>query len=823
MNRLRRAAFIVAGTLACASAGAATSPRTAASDAIWRELAAGPPAADHPYGPRPSRFRTYRVDLAPLIAGLSSAPDVPGRAGEGADLTLPLPDGRIERFRAVASSVLGAEVRRVHPDLRAYRAIGRDDRTLTARVEVTPFGVRAMVLTPQGVALVDPLERGRAGEVICYWLRDDARPAAPFDCGEIAAAATRAATSAAVSGSVGDQLKTYRFILMATGEYTQFLGGQAQALAQMTTAMNRVNAIFERDAALHFNVVQMMAFDDPATDPYLPGTGGALANRNGTVVDSIFGAGSYDMSQAISISAQYTGQAFRPTQCSPGSPLHSGVTGPTANQFIAHVMPHEIGHMVGATHTQDRTCNRSTTPVEPLSGLTIMSSLGGACPVDIQPFADPFMHVASIEQLDTVLASPAGCLDLSATGNTPPVVNAGPDYTIPRGTPFVLTGSGGDVDPGDALAYTWEQVDKAPTSGDLTLGPLFRWRPPTTAPSREVPALATVLAGTVDPLEKLATVDRLLHFRLVARDNHPGAGGHAWDEMVVTVSGTPFAVTSPNGGNTFFSNVPFAVTWNVGGGAVAPNVDILLSTDGGATWSPLLLNTLNDGFESVTALAAATRTTCRIKVEAAGNIFYDLSDADFTLVGDATGTEVTLLQSEAAAEGIVIRWRLADPARYDEVRVERADAEEGPWSVAAGERREDADATRFIDRDVVPGRIYYYRLEAHARDGQITTVGPIAVRAFDTPGALAITALVPNPTRSAMRIDYAIPRAGHVRLRILDVQGRTVATLCDEVQKAGRSQAIWTAGGTRGAASGLYFVRIDSGSGSVVRQAVVTR
>ena len=76
---------------------------------------------------------------------------------------------------------------------------------------------------------------------------------------------------------------------------------------------------------------------------------------------------------------------------------------------------------------------------------------------------------------------------------------------IPRGTPFVLTGSGADPDAGDVLTYTWEEYDLAPTAGDLTLGPLFRWRPPTLSPVRALPALATVLSGIGNPLD---TADR---------------------------------------------------------------------------------------------------------------------------------------------------------------------------------------------------------------------------------------------------------------------------------------------------------------------------
>lgn len=713
------------------------------SDAFWREALVVPsmiPMRDQG-GPRPSRFEAFGVDLAPLRARLAAAPAENSRRNldpeAGVDIALPLPDGRLERFRVIESSIFGSDLQRTHPELRTYRAIGVDDPFLAARLDLTAFGVRAIVFTREGVALIDPLDPARTDRVMSYWARDD-DSFAPFDCQVLEVPSTSVSTPRSALHAAGDQLHTFRFILMATGEYAQTLGGVPQALAQMTTAMNRVNAIYERDAAVHFEVVHMMAFDDPATDPYPINSAGQLANRNHVVVDSLFGQSSYDMAQAISVTAGYAGQSERPFLCDTTFKQNSGVTGPDpmANQFIAHVMPHEIGHLVGATHTQDRSCNRSLTPYEPLSGLTIMSSVGGACPPDIQPYADPYLHVASIEQIDTVLTHPpGGCGTFSPSGNAPPIADAGADYTIPRGTPFVLTGGASDPDAQDVLTYSWEEHDMSATTNDPVNGPLFRWRAPTTTPSRLLPALATVLAGTVDPLEKLPTVDRLLKFRLTVRDNHAGTGGHSWDEMTITVSGAPFAVTSPNGGNSFSSGVPFNVTWTVGGGSVAANVAIALSTDSGASWSTLVSSTPNDGSESVTVLTNVTRTTCRIRVESVGNIFYDVSDGDFTIIGDPT----------------------------------------------------------------------------------------LAVHTPETAGALAITALAPNPTGGAVRIEYSIPRAGHTRVSVLDLQGRTAAILIDADQTAGRHRAAWAEEGIRGRAPGLYFLRVDSGGKNVVRRIAVER
>ena len=65
----------------------------------------------------------------------------------------------------------------------------------------------------------------------------------------------------------------------------------------------------------------------------------------------------------------------------------------------------------------------------------------------------------------------------SATGNRAPVVDTPAAFTIPRRTPFSLTGSATDAD-GDTLTYLWEQNDagagKSLVSNTKSFGPLFR-------------------------------------------------------------------------------------------------------------------------------------------------------------------------------------------------------------------------------------------------------------------------------------------------------------------------------------------------------------
>src|SRR5678815_1860867 len=133
--------------------------------------------------------------------------------------------------------------------------------------------------------------------------------------------------------------------------------------------------------------------------------------------------------------------------------------------------------------------------------------------------------------------------------------------------------------------------------------------------------------------------------------------------MVVTVSSTtgPFAVSAPNTAVTWGVGSTQNVTWSVNGTNGSPvncaNVNILLSTDGGQTFPvTLAANTPNDGAQSIT-VPDNQSATCRIKVEAAGNIFFDISNVNFTIgaavaCGDPTG----LVANNITTTSATLNW-----------------------------------------------------------------------------------------------------------------------------------------------------------------------
>ena len=129
-------------------------------------------------------------------------------------------------------------------------------------------------------------------------------------------------------------------------------------------------------------------------------------------------------------------------------------------------------------------------------------------------------------------------------------------------------------------------------------------------------------------------------YRVTVRDNRAGGGGSNYAVTTVTSvsSAGPFAITAPNSAMTIAAGSNVAVNWNVAGTSTSPiscaNVKISLSTDGGNTFPTVLANSVpNNGSANVVIPnnGSVASTQGRIKVEAVGNIFFDISDADLTI------------------------------------------------------------------------------------------------------------------------------------------------------------------------------------------------
>ncbi len=621
----------------------------------------------------PKHYRTLQIDITAMKQLLTQSPAESPSAARSSNVIfeMPMPGGSNSRFRIYETQVMDTALAAQFPEIKTYAGQGIDDVNATIRLDITPLGFHAMVLSPNGSVFIDPYCQNTTTDYICYY-KKDLTPSGNFVCethpdNNVDNYRSLIPANLYAQKSAGNQLRTYRLALACTGEYASTKGGTVSgAMAGITTSMNRVNGVYESEVAVRMVLIannSSIVYTNSATDPYTNNSGGTMLGQNQSNLDAVIGSANYDIGHVFSTGGG--GIAGLGVVCSNGNKAR-GVTGspsPVGDAFDIDYVAHEIGHQFGGNHTFNSSTgncsggNRaSSAAYEPGSGITIMAYAGICGSDDLDAHSIAYFHTKSFDEIVNYTTTGTGntCPVTTNTGNNPPVASVGGDFIIPISTPFILTGSATDAD-GDPLTYSWEQYDLGAAStwnAMQTAGstwPLFRPFPPVTSPSRTFPKLSDIINNTTTVGEVLPTVARTMHFRLTARDNRSGGSGvmhpDLTNNITVVNSGGAFVVTAPNTTVTWAGNSVQTVTWNVSGTNGVPinctNVKISLSTDGGNTFPTVVAaSTLNDGSESITVPNNAT-TQARIKVEALGNIFFDMSNANFTITAGSSLTTIT--------------------------------------------------------------------------------------------------------------------------------------------------------------------------------------
>jgi hypothetical protein len=624
----------------------------------------------------PQKYSVFQLNGAVLKNQLFAAP-IEKKVNLDAStcvISLPLPTGEMQNFKLVESPIMAEALSTAFPEIKTFSLKGIDDPYATGKIDWNEFGFHGMVRSINGDFFIDPYCVGNISDYIAYYTSDFIKNPADIipEIGVVDNNNTKKQpdankdkvglkTAAVGANCVGDQLRTYRLAVTCTGEYAVAATGFAsptiaQTLARIVTTVNRVNGVYEKEVAIRLVLVAtetVIIFTNAGTDPFTANNNGPnLLNESQTVITNAIGSANFDIGHIFSTGGG--GIANLGCVCDDSNKAR-GVTGsanPVGDPYDIDYVAHEMGHQFNANHPFNAItggCNgnrNAATAVEPGSGVTIMGYAGLCNSVnDLAPNSIPYFHAISYDEIINFTHSGGGssCPVITSTGNQPPIVNGSGSYVIPKSTPFILTGSATDPD-GDALTYSWEETDIGPGSGgNWNSGnkPYFRSYAPTAVPSRSFPINSVALSGnyTGTKGEYLPATAQQLTFRLTARDNKMGGGGVCYsvtDTVTIDSSG-PLTVTYPSAASiTWASASQQTVTWDVNSTDLAPvscaSVRIYISYNSGNTYSLLIPSTLNDGIQQITAPTVTTDiTTCRIKVESLGNIFYDVGNNNFSI------------------------------------------------------------------------------------------------------------------------------------------------------------------------------------------------
>ncbi|KQS92516.1 reprolysin-like metallopeptidase [Chryseobacterium sp. Leaf394] len=669
--------------------------------------------------------------------------------GEKSEVIISFPnsEGRMENFKVRENSNFDPALAAKYPDIKSYVGEGLEDSSSTVYFSISPLGLSSMeIYGDKSAVFIEPYTKDLSTYAV-YRKADKKSDLNTFECTVLDVAQKGISSndnSLALRPNADDaKLRTFRLAMSTTGEYTTYFGGtKANALAAINNTMTRVNGVFEKDFSARMVLIannDAVIYTNASTDPY--SAAAQMSNWNSqlqSTLTSVIGEANYDVGHLFGASGGGGNAGCIGCVCVNGS-KGSGYTSPSdgipsGDNFDIDYVAHELGHQFGGNHTFSHGNEGTGVNMEPGSGSTIMG-YAGITAQDIQPHSDSFFHAVSIQQITNNIKAKT-CPTSTSTGNAIPTADAGADYTIPKGTPFMLTGTGTDAN-SDALTYIWEQMNNASSSqtgansaasATKATGPTFRSWTPQTTPTRYFPRMASVLtgatttAGSEITVEALSNVARSYNFRFTVRDNKAGGSGNNSDDAVITVNGTagPFSVSSQNSATSYTGGTSQTVTWNVAGttsnGVNAANVDILWSTNSGTTWTTLLSGTPNDGSQAVTIPNVST-TTGRIMVKGSNHIFFDVNNANITvnagsgIVDNIPPTAPTLAASGTTSTSTNLSWSGAT----DVVGVTGYDVYQGSSLIGS------TASTTYTVTSLTPSTTYNFTVRAKDAAGNIST------------------------------------------------------------------------------------------------------
>jgi len=656
-------------------------------------------------------YKTFQLDYSELKNNLIVAPKKNSKLKES-NLVVKFPDekGNMILFYVKESPVMHPDLAKKYPNNKSYVGVGVQDKSNKVRFSVNEQGLHAMITNMERkVQYIDPITYDQKYYKV-YARKDMDFERNKFQC--FTESIHKSKKSSLVNKTSNDlKLRTFRLALAGTGEYSQFhvdaagVGSESDAvkkaavLSAMTTAMTRVNAVFENDLALTMQLVANnddLIFLNANTDGYTNDDGSKMLVENQTKCDNVIGSNNYDIGHVFSTGGG--GVAILASSCLI-SHKAKGVTGssnPTGDNFYFDFVAHEMGHQFGANHTFNGDAgncvgaNRNdATAVEPGSGSTLMAYAGICSPQNVQSHSDLYFHIITIDEIwanITAGNSTCGTISNLSSNSNAPTVNAGQNFTIPKSTPYILDGVGNDAD-GDPVSFCWEQIDNQitaiPPSETATSGAIYRSLSPKDSGTRYMPELSTVVNGDLSSTwEVTPSVAREMNFKLTVRDNNSEAGQVNSDNLKVTVTNAagPFKVTSQNTTNIVWNEgTNETITWDVAGtngnGINVSNVNIFLSTDGGKTFpTTLKSNTPNDGSEIIT-VPNTPASNCFVMIRAASNFFYALNASSFSIgeftevctIYDATDIPKNIPDNDPT--GITSNINITDTYTIEKVKV----------------------------------------------------------------------------------------------------------------------------------------------------------
>jgi len=192
--------------------------------------------------------------------------------------------------------------------------------------------------------------------------------------------------------------------------------------------------------------------------------------------------------------------------------------------------------------------------------------------------------------------------------------------------------------------------------------------------------------------------------------------------------------------------------------------------------------------------------------------------------------DVTAFDVSEAGSGLTIDWEVTASSSATQFWVYRAGGRRSciPLQLS-NEPLSGLTAYEYIDATTDGGE-YSYWLQGLPPVGEEVWFGPVRATVVvgvdeTSPESPGLAAPVPNPANPRTNLSFTLAADAPTRLRVLDLRGRVVRTLVDDVLPAGNHEAQWNGRAEDGRLlpSASYFLRLESGGEAWTRKVVLAR
>ena len=249
----------------------------------------------------PKEFKLFSLNAAPLRQQLFSIVGA-NASRHSTIISLPNAEGAMEQFEVYEASNFEPALQARFPEIRAYSGRSLRNGADMLKLSISPQGVQTMVFRSNGPnEYMEPYSADHT--VYAVFKSQRQKGGLPWLCStpdqQLASNLHQQVTNRPASNT--GELKTMRLAQSCNAEYSNWFGATSAAqvnlvLAGFNATMTRTNGCYEKDLALHLNLIantDAVIYYDPATDPYT--TMGNWNNQLQATLTAVIGEANYDI------------------------------------------------------------------------------------------------------------------------------------------------------------------------------------------------------------------------------------------------------------------------------------------------------------------------------------------------------------------------------------------------------------------------------------------------------------------------------------------------------------------------------------------------